>query len=82
MQKRLFFQRVFKPEDDCPPELDKIADDILKKCDGLPLAIVNIAIVNIASLLATKRHSKQERERVRTTLGSNQRWLDTFACLE
>jgi hypothetical protein len=77
MQKRLFFQRVFKPEDDCPPELDKIADDILKKCDGLPLAIVNIA-----SLLATKRHSKQEWERVRTTLGSNQRWLDTFACLE
>jgi hypothetical protein len=29
-----------------------------------------LAIVNIASLLATKRHSKQEWERVRTTLDS------------
>jgi hypothetical protein len=22
--KRLFFQRIFKPEDDCPPELEKL----------------------------------------------------------
>lgn len=63
--KRLFLKRIFDYEGDCPPELKQVTDDILKKCDGLPLAIVNIA-----SLLATKPNTKQEWERVRNSLCS------------
>ncbi|OEL30039.1 Disease resistance protein RPM1 [Dichanthelium oligosanthes] len=63
--KRLFLKRTFSHEDNCPSELKDITDDILRKCDGLPLAIVNIA-----SLLATKETSKQEWERVKNSLCS------------
>jgi hypothetical protein len=62
--KTLFLKRIFDRED-CPLELKEVTDDILRKCQGLPLAIVNIA-----SLLATKKTSKQEWERVRNSLGS------------
>ncbi|KAL6900855.1 hypothetical protein ACP4OV_005531 [Aristida adscensionis] len=61
----LFLKRIFEAEDDCPHELKEITDDILRKCHGLPLAIVNIA-----SLLAVKPISEKEWERVRDSLGS------------
>ncbi|KAJ1268392.1 hypothetical protein BS78_07G131400 [Paspalum vaginatum] len=63
--KSLFLKRIFYNKDDCPLELKEVTDDILRKCHGLPLAIVNIA-----SLLATKPISKREWERVRNSLGS------------
>lgn len=63
--KRLFMKRTFGHKDDCPLELKETSDDILRKCDGLPLAIVNIA-----SLLATKRPSKEEWEGVHKSIGS------------
>ncbi|TVU06444.1 hypothetical protein EJB05_49661, partial [Eragrostis curvula] len=63
--KSLFLKRIFDRKDDCPLELEEVTGDILRKCQGLPLAIVNIA-----SLLATKPTSKQEWERVRNSLGS------------
>jgi len=53
--RRLFLERIFDNQDVCPVELQEVTDDILIKCEGLPLAIVNIA-----SLLATKPTSKQE----------------------
>ncbi|OEL28050.1 Disease resistance protein RPM1 [Dichanthelium oligosanthes] len=56
---------IFYHKDDYPLELKEVTDDILRKCHGLPLAIVNIA-----SLLATKPISKREWERVRNSLGS------------
>ncbi|XP_066335216.1 disease resistance protein RGA5-like [Miscanthus floridulus] len=39
----LFFKRLFLSGDDCHPDLRKVSDDILKKCCGLPLAIISIA---------------------------------------
>ena len=41
--QRLFFTRLFFSDDDCHPDLRKVSDDILKKCCGLPLAIISIA---------------------------------------
>ncbi|CAD6257525.1 unnamed protein product [Miscanthus lutarioriparius] len=41
--QRLFFTRLFSSSDDCHPDLRKVSDDILKKCCGLPLAIISIA---------------------------------------
>jgi hypothetical protein len=50
---RLFYKRVFSPEKVCPPELVKVSEVILKKCGGIPLAIITIA-----SLLASNYLSK------------------------
>uniref|UniRef100_A0A0D9VFD4 NB-ARC domain-containing protein n=1 Tax=Leersia perrieri TaxID=77586 RepID=A0A0D9VFD4_9ORYZ len=47
--KKLFYKRIFCCEDGCPPELKDISEKTLRKCDGVPLAILTIG-----SLLATK----------------------------
>ncbi|CAN6209154.1 unnamed protein product [Urochloa humidicola] len=41
--RRLFFKRIFDSEEKCPHELERASEDILEKCDGLPLAIISIA---------------------------------------
>uniref|UniRef100_J3MKK0 Uncharacterized protein n=1 Tax=Oryza brachyantha TaxID=4533 RepID=J3MKK0_ORYBR len=50
--KRLLFRRTFSSDERCPPQLKEAANDILRKCGGLPLAIISIS-----SLLATKPKS-------------------------
>nr|UBY07487.1 NBS-LRR disease resistance protein [Dasypyrum villosum] len=41
--RRLFYKRIFPCESDCPSEFEKVSRDILKKCGGVPLAIITIA---------------------------------------
>ncbi|GJN25738.1 hypothetical protein PR202_gb13604 [Eleusine coracana subsp. coracana] len=42
--KKLFYTRIFGPKEKCPDnEPDKISNKILKKCDGVPLAIITMA---------------------------------------
>uniref|UniRef100_K4A0W1 AAA+ ATPase domain-containing protein n=1 Tax=Setaria italica TaxID=4555 RepID=K4A0W1_SETIT len=41
--RRLFLKRIFDSEDGCPHELERASEDILKKCDGIPLAIILIS---------------------------------------
>ncbi|KAI4968762.1 hypothetical protein ZWY2020_046092 [Hordeum vulgare] len=43
--KRLFHKRIFSQEDGCPREFEQVSRDILKKCGGVPLAIITIASV-------------------------------------
>ncbi|CAO2200294.1 unnamed protein product [Urochloa humidicola] len=53
--KKLFFGRIFGSEDSCPFDLKKASYEILKKCDGLPLAIITMA-----SMLACQTPSRMK----------------------
>ncbi|GJN10141.1 hypothetical protein PR202_ga28208 [Eleusine coracana subsp. coracana] len=66
--KKLFLRRVFGSTDaSYPEELEQVMDDILKKCGGLPLAIVSIA-----SVLAGHKSSGSidKWETIRKSIGS------------
>ncbi|OAY64080.1 Disease resistance protein RPM1 [Ananas comosus] len=58
---KLFCKRAFMnyPNQECPPELEKIARDIVAKCEGLPLAVVSLG-----SLLSLREKSETEWKRV------------------
>ncbi|VAH40341.1 unnamed protein product [Triticum turgidum subsp. durum] len=43
--KRLFYSRIFSHESVCPHEFKEVSRDILKKCGGVPLAIITIASI-------------------------------------
>uniref|UniRef100_A0A0D9XT12 AAA+ ATPase domain-containing protein n=1 Tax=Leersia perrieri TaxID=77586 RepID=A0A0D9XT12_9ORYZ len=53
--RNLFNQIIFHSKDKCPPHLTEISQNILKKCGGIPLAIITIA-----SMLASKNGSEHE----------------------
>jgi hypothetical protein len=63
--KSLFSKRAFGSEGGCPLQLMEVSDEILKKCGGLPLAIITVA-----SLLANKASTKEEWLRIRNSIGS------------
>ncbi|KAJ1255699.1 hypothetical protein BS78_K170200 [Paspalum vaginatum] len=62
--KKIFFKRIFGCEEKCPSELREVSDGILRKCGGLPLAIIAIS-----SLLATGQRKEDQWERVRRSIG-------------
>ncbi|EAY99808.1 hypothetical protein OsI_21799 [Oryza sativa Indica Group] len=41
--KRLFYKRIFDCEEKCPPKFELASEEILKRCDGIPLAIISIS---------------------------------------
>ncbi|VAH99625.1 unnamed protein product [Triticum turgidum subsp. durum] len=63
--RMLFSNRVFGSEVVCPLYLKDVVAEILKKCGGMPLAIVTIA-----SLLATQVRSRKHWESIRKSLGA------------
>ena len=62
--KRLFFKRAFGSETSCYPHLEDVLDRILRKCGGLPLAIVTV------SSMLTNQLTKAEWDRVLSAMGS------------
>ncbi|XBH74912.1 hypothetical protein VPH35_101772 [Triticum aestivum] len=63
--KMLFLKRIFGSEDRCPDMLKEVSNQILKKCGGLPLAILSIA-----SMLANRPAVKEEWEQIKRSIGS------------
>nr|UBY07062.1 NBS-LRR disease resistance protein [Dasypyrum villosum] len=41
--QRLFHMRIFPDSSGCPSEFQQVSEDILRKCGGVPLAIITIA---------------------------------------
>ncbi|XP_073003508.1 disease resistance protein Pik-2-like [Typha latifolia] len=73
--KELLFKRVFGHGSNYLPELELVSNAILKKCGGLPLAIVNVG-----GLLASNRYrTPLEWQRVLDSLGYE---LETSPTLE
>ncbi|PNT73785.1 hypothetical protein BRADI_1g01387v3, partial [Brachypodium distachyon] len=62
--RRLFFKRIFGSEDCCPDVLKEVSNEILKKCGGMPLAIISTS-----GLLANKPAIKEEWEKVKRSIG-------------
>uniref|UniRef100_A0A0D9XVF2 AAA+ ATPase domain-containing protein n=1 Tax=Leersia perrieri TaxID=77586 RepID=A0A0D9XVF2_9ORYZ len=65
--KQLFISKAFGSTGSCPDELKDAMESILKKCSGLPLAIVSIA-----SLLASYKppEGKEMWETIKNSIGS------------
>ncbi|XBH60074.1 hypothetical protein VPH35_114718 [Triticum aestivum] len=64
--RKLFFERVFGSENVCPPQFKEISVEILRKCGGLPLAIITIA-----GLLAShETRLLNEWENIKNSLGA------------
>ncbi|KAM3413304.1 hypothetical protein ACQJBY_004464 [Aegilops geniculata] len=63
--RMLLLNRVFGSKNDCPPQLKEVMAVILKKCHGLPLAVISIA-----SLLSNKETSRKGWESIRDSLGT------------
>ncbi|XP_037447674.1 disease resistance protein RGA5-like [Triticum dicoccoides] len=64
--ERLFFRRIFGSENCCPNMFIEVSKAILKKCGGLPLAIISIS-----GLLANRPRVKEEWEKVKRSIGSD-----------
>ncbi|CAL4899677.1 unnamed protein product [Urochloa decumbens] len=62
--KTLFYRRVFGSENKCSLHLKEVSTEIIKRCGGLPLAIITMA-----SLLSSKSDSKEEWVSVRNSIG-------------
>nr|ATE88993.1 CNL1 [Triticum turgidum subsp. durum] len=62
--RQLFHGRLFQSLEDCPSYLEDVSEQILKKCDGLPLAIIAIS-----GLLANKGKTKNIWNQVKDSIG-------------
>ncbi|XBI68414.1 hypothetical protein VPH35_047617 [Triticum aestivum] len=76
LSRRLFCKRVFSREEGCPKELVQVSEYILKKCGGIPLAIITIA-----SLMANK-HQINTKEQWYALLNSIGRGLTEDRSME
>ncbi|EAY83059.1 hypothetical protein OsI_38279 [Oryza sativa Indica Group] len=72
--RSLFFKRLFASEDGFTEQYRKISEDMLRKCKGVPLAIISIA-----SLLASHGMNVERWEKVQNYLGYE---LETNPTLE
>ncbi|CAN6343251.1 unnamed protein product, partial [Urochloa humidicola] len=63
--RTLFFRRIFHSSEGCPLVLRAVATEILRKCGGLPLAIISIA-----GLLSNRSHMVEEWEKISKSISS------------
>ncbi|KAG2557337.1 hypothetical protein PVAP13_8NG249800 [Panicum virgatum] len=69
--KRLFFKRIFDSEEKCPHELEGASKDILKKCKGIPLAIISISSFLASDVPQSPDHWNKVKESISSPLPGN-----------
>ncbi|CAL5077651.1 unnamed protein product [Urochloa decumbens] len=69
--RRLFHKRIFDSEEKCPHELERACEGILKKCDGIPLAIISISSFLAADVPQSPDHWNKVKESVSSPLPGN-----------
>ncbi|KAF8644696.1 hypothetical protein HU200_066362 [Digitaria exilis] len=69
--KRLFFKRIFDSEAKCPHELESASKDILKKCNGIPLAIISISSFLAVDVPQSPDHWNKVKESISSPLPGN-----------
>ncbi|XBI50404.1 hypothetical protein VPH35_113814 [Triticum aestivum] len=62
--RQLFYTRLFNVEENCPSYLKKVSEHILRKCAGLPLAIIAIS-----GLLANTERTEGPWKQVEDSIG-------------
>ena len=76
--KRLFFKRIFDSEDKCPHELESASEDILKKCNGIPLAIISISSFLAVDVPQSPDHWNKVKESISSPLPGRNKPIDTM----
>lgn len=64
--RKIFFARVFGSESKCPQQFKDASYEIVRKCGGVPLAVIHIA-----GLLTPQQEKSEEWDYVERSLGSN-----------
>ncbi|KAL6658717.1 hypothetical protein ACP70R_002757 [Stipagrostis hirtigluma subsp. patula] len=80
--RKLFFTRIFGSEDDCPSQFMEISSDILKKCYGLPLAIITVASMLARQPTMLKEQWQRIQNSLATRSAMNQPWEDMMYILD
>nr|UBY06859.1 NBS-LRR disease resistance protein [Dasypyrum villosum] len=68
--RQLFYTRLFNSEEKCPKYLKMVSEHILRKCDGLPLAIIAISGL-LANIELTEGSWKQVEDSIGRALQRN-----------
>ncbi|XP_037461538.1 disease resistance protein RGA5-like [Triticum dicoccoides] len=68
--RQLFHRRLFDSQENCPPYLEEVCDQILKKCAGLPLAIIAVSGL-LANIERTEDRWNQMKHSICRALETN-----------
>ncbi|CAO2205464.1 unnamed protein product [Urochloa humidicola] len=80
--RKLFFDRIFGSEDACPSELRKASCEILKKCGGLPLAIITMASMLACQQTRLEGHWEYMKNSLATKFATNSNYEDMMYILD
>ncbi|CAL5077696.1 unnamed protein product [Urochloa decumbens] len=69
--RSLFFKRIFDSEEKCPHELERASEDILEKCNGIPLAIISVSSFLAVDVPQSLDHWNKVKESISSPLPGN-----------
>ncbi|CAL5077689.1 unnamed protein product [Urochloa decumbens] len=76
--RRLFFKRIFDTEEKCPHELKRASEDILKRCGGIPLAIISVSSFLAVDVPPCPDHWNKVKESLSSPLPGNNAFPEDY----
>ncbi|KAL6857109.1 hypothetical protein ACP4OV_018491 [Aristida adscensionis] len=80
--RKLFLTRIFGSEDDFPSQFIDISNEILKKCAGLPLAIITVASMLACQPRVLVKQWEKLRNSLATSSPENFSWANMMHILD